>query len=344
MRFQITNPDPLRVLRSTLPVVLTSRHVRIDHESLASAAERIAHLRAEVPSWGDDLHFRDGSWRTAGWVLALDALNFCFWNQSPGLGSRWRVEYGGQSYDGYWALVAALRRAVDEGIELWEPDVLRGLSHSAVARLLRPELIGGPEIPLLELRHRNLVELGDGLTRFAAIYAAPFPGAHPVETFLASAGGSAVRLVEQVVEWFPSFRDVVDFRGNEVRFYKRAQILAGDLHAAFRGEGVGAFEDIDALTAFADYKVPQVLRQLGVLQYSSELSIRVDGFELIPAGSEQEVEIRAATIWACELIRQTLASRGVAMTASEIDWALWQAGQTASAGDRPYHRTLTGYY
>jgi hypothetical protein len=87
-----------------------------------------------------------------------------------------------------------------------------------------------------------------------------------------------------------------------------------------------------------------VLRRLGVLVYDDALARRIDARELIPAGSEPEVEIRAATIWACELIRQALVESDVSKTAMEIDWALWQAGQTASTDDRPYHRTLTGFY
>lgn len=39
-----------------------------------------------------------------------------------------------------------------------------------------------------------------------------------------------------------------------VTFYKRAQILIADLWLAFKGKSYGHFEDIDSLTAFADYR------------------------------------------------------------------------------------------
>lgn len=45
---------------------------------------------------------------------------------------------------------------------------------------------------------------------------------------------------------------------------------------ALQGQSYGAFHDIDQLTMFADYRVPVVLRDLGVLKYSSTLSKQVD--------------------------------------------------------------------
>jgi hypothetical protein len=42
---------------------------------------------------------------------------------------------------------------------------------------------------------------------------------------------------------------------------KRAQILIADVWACFNGEAYGAFADIDTITMFADYRVPQVCSQ-----------------------------------------------------------------------------------
>src|SRR5262249_15123838 len=134
-----------------------------------------------------------------------------------------------------------------------------------------------PEIPLFPARVVNLHELGRGLMT-------AYPDNNPVEAFVRDAHRSAARLVERVVSTFPSFNDVTTYDGHEVRFYKRAQILAADLHGAFAGQGLGAFDDLEILTAFADYKVPQVLRRLGVLVYADALAARVDSRVLIPTG------------------------------------------------------------
>jgi hypothetical protein len=42
-----------------------------------------------------------------------------------------------------------------------------------------------------------------------------------------------------------------------------------------QGRGLGSFHDIHKLTMFADYRVPVVLRELGVLKYDEDLGSRV---------------------------------------------------------------------
>lgn len=60
-----------------------------------------------------------------------------------------------------------------------------------------------------------------------------------------------------------------------VSFYKRAQILVGDIWACFKGEGIGKFHDIDYITMFADYRIPQVLVHFGAIRYSNPLLSRL---------------------------------------------------------------------
>lgn len=68
-----------------------------------------------------------------------------------------------------------------------------------------------------------------------------------------------------------------------------------------------SFFDVHMLTMFADYRVPQLLRQVGVLKYSEALSASIDQYHEIPVGSEEEVEIRAGTVIAVERIQAALA-------------------------------------
>jgi len=329
--------DPLGVLETTSRVVEMAEFVEIDDAAIETAAAEIARTNQAPPGWTDDLHFRDGTWRTAGWVLALDALNFCFWGVSKDPRRRWRVERGGIEYDGYWALVAALRRGLDEGFEPWDPAALANLTDREVAHLLRPSESGSPAIPLLAERGANLRELGRGLLE-------AYPGGEATTRLIAEAGGSAPKLAGIVARRFSSFNDVATLDGVEVRFFKRAQILVADLHGAFAGAALGRFDDLNQLTAFADYKVPQVWRGFGALRYREDLAQTIDARRLIPAGSREEIEIRAATVWACERIRQSAEAMGSALAAFEIDWALWLAGQSLGPHVAPYHRTETIFY
>lgn len=327
--------DPLGVLESTSLVVEQARWVAIDRKSVRDAAATLAQRSAPLPAWPADLHpaGRNES-ETANLTLVLDALNFCFWSIPGSDKPRWRVHYNGQTYDGYWALAVALRRAVERGVPLADAGYLSRIDEADVAGILSGES-GGEAIPLLRARFEHLREVGQVLERrWNGTFLTP----------IRHAAGSAPDLVRQVIDALPSFDDTAIYRGRQVRFYKRAQILVADLFGAFGGRGPGFFHDMETLTAFADYKVPQVLRRFGVLEYDPRLAGGIQRYELLDPGSDPEVEIRAATVWGVELIRQELAARGRDVPAYEIDWLLWDAGQSLPARTEPYHRTLTVYY
>ena len=324
--------DPLGVLTGAGEVVRTASLVAIDSRAVTRLSNEWTREPWPEQAGLDALHFTDGTERTANWVLALDALNFCFWAM-PGE-PRWRVEWRGQTLDGYAALAAALTRAVEEGRPLWDASYLADMTSGTLADILRP-VAGAPPIPLFDARLANVREVGGVLLER---YDGQFARA------CEQAGGSAVALARLLSREFSSFDDVAEWQGRTVPFLKRAQICVADLHAAFEGTRWGAFHDLDKLTAFADYKLPQLLRAAGVLEYAPPLASAVDHCVLIPPGSREEVEIRAATIWAVELLRRGLRERGIERTASAIDYRLWDASQRLGAEVRPYHRTRTIYY
>ena len=116
------------------------------------------------------------------------------------------------------------------------------------------------------------------------------------------------------------------------------------LYARFGGAQWGAFESLENLSLFADYKLPQILRELGILQYSPHLAKRVDTCEELPSGSSEEVEIRAATVCAGYQILAALKPRFPHATAVHLDALLWTAGQKSNRARLPYHRTRTISY
>jgi hypothetical protein len=118
-------------------------------------------------------------------------------------------------------------------------------------------------------------------------------------------------------------------------FYKRAQITANDLVLA----GVASFADIDRLTVFADNLIPHVLRHDGILQYAPELAEAIDAGRLLPAGSEQEREIRACAVHACELL-----ARRAGVPPRTLDNWLWNRGMHSPHSERPAHLTRTVFY
>jgi hypothetical protein len=132
----------------------------------------------------------------------------------------------------------------------------------------------------------------------------------------------------------PLFHDVWPYRGLEVPLFKRAQLAAGDLAlAGFE------FDDLHRLTMFADNLVPHVLRVEGVLRYEPNLLARIEGEELIPPGSEEEIEIRAVALHAVELLTEV-----VPLTAMQLDMWLWNEGRLPRYKAEPRHRTRTTAY
>jgi hypothetical protein len=335
----IPEPDTLGVLSSTLWVVEHASHVWIRKEQVDLVCSQLLgqYSPALEPVWYDRFHFHDGTERTVNWLLVLDALNFCFWAEKGK--PRWRVNYHGEILDGYWAEAASLTRAVEEGIALWDAGYLSTMSREDLAYVFRStkgaDGSSGEMIPLFDARLAHVHEVGRVLLeRHAGQFA------HMIE----KAQGRAVNLALLLAQEFTSFRDVAVYHSKDIRFLKRAQICVADLYGAFGGKRWGAFTDLDALTIFADYKLPQVLRHYGVLEYAPGLAQRIDNQELLQAGGEEEVELRAATIWACELLRREMSHiSGQAITAVEVDQLLWYIGQN-SAEMRPYHRTRTIYY
>lgn len=69
--------------------------------------------------------------------------------------------------------------------------------------------------------------------------------------------------------WF--YFVVVVFQDKRICFYKRAQILVADFWGMMEARGERSITNIDWLTMFADYRVPQALVYLGVLRYSDSL-------------------------------------------------------------------------
>jgi hypothetical protein len=283
----------------------------------------------ENPGWDHPCHYYDGSEETIRWIFVLDTLNHCFW---PDRGEPvWTVMYDNVRYSGYWALAASLKRAVARGFPITDAHYLAGIPMGDLEQIFS----GEGRIPLFYKRQENLREAGRGIS---ALWGGD------IIHMLRECGNSAMRIVQQVVNSFPSFRDEAVYGEEKVYFWKRAQIFAADVNAAFKGEGIGGLTGTDGLTAFADYKLPQVLRELGIISYSPDLEQKVDLCQSFTPGAEDEIEIRAATIYAAEAVRSVFIAKGRKADSVSVDAWLWRLGQLDEFRGKPYHRCRTIFY
>ena len=314
-----------RIRAACAEVHRRARFVRIDPERLRALA---AELASAPPSAShlDPAHQDLGSAEaTLAYVLTLDAINF---------GSGWFPHLCKRDgLSGYFTIATGLRERF-EAKGPWSAEELRRLTASECASTFGQDP-GVPEAAeLMGLFALALADLGELLARR---YAGRFEG--PVE----EARGSAAALVE-ILARMPFYRDVSRYEELEVPLYKRAQLTAADLSAAFRGQGPGRFRDLDRLTLFADNLVPHVLRREGVLVYEASLARRIDAEELVPAGSAEEVEIRAVAVHAVEQCVAEIARSGGRATAQALDTVLWNRGQRPEMKAHPRHRTRSVYY
>ncbi len=118
----------------------------------------------------------------------------------------------------------------------------------------------------------------------------------------------------------------------EDMFLKRAFLLPIMLHRR-----VQWFKDeIDIVPVPADYQLPKVLEGLGCISYDYKLSEKIQNNDLIPAGSLEECEIRAATMLAGKRLSEL---SGIKMC--DVDTYLWLKRNEI---DKPFHLTVTTNY
>jgi hypothetical protein len=314
-----------RIRGATAEVAHQAKFVRLVDAQIAPYAASLTAGGRPTPVYDTAHHARGSVAETVAFLLTLDTVNFGS-GYFPHLCKR-------PGMSGYFTVASALK-------ERWEREgpltgtELRGLGAADCVVLFGQEANVRPAQELMALFAHALNDLGLWLGRR---YDDDPLG--PVD----DAGHSAARLVELVSE-MPFFRDVSTYRGYEVPLYKRAQLLSADLAIAFDGQGPGSFHDLDRLTIFADNLVPHVLRVDRLLVYDDELLARIERGELIPAGSPEEIEIRAVAVHVVERIVGELSASGISVTARDLDYLLWNRGQGAAYKALPRHRTRTVFY
>lgn len=321
--------DFYNILKSAEFVVKHGSYVFLDKKKLKIAAEKI------LEKFNQGFETQDASFGSAGdfprdvqLVFIEDTVNFSFWSDKDK--PKWCVEWpaGNKINGGWYALKACFDRGLKENPKILDAGYLSSISLNDAKDFFRGA--DNVEIPLLKERAENLRETGKILLEnfhgkfINALHASQF---------------DALKLVDIIVKNFPSFRDVSIFNGEEIFFLKRAQITASDISYILANNSL-FFKNMERLTAFADYKLPQILRMFGIIKYSSELADKIDNLIELPHNSREEIEIRAMTIFAVELLKKEIKT----MSAWEIDNTLWLMSQDIQNIALPYHRTRTIYY
>lgn len=334
------------VLETTARVCRAPRHVRVvaaGVSHLAASLEDRAHLLACPPGPCPEPDLFNSDERHAQFLFIAASVNFSFWPDeeaqrwywphAPGEGCIDRCPPECQPQTGAVALGLSLRDVVRRGVPFTDASYLR--------RLMPPEfedLLGGSgRLPMLEERTQVINEAGSVLAKL-------FNG--EIATLVRLASQSADDALTLLFHNFPLFRDIPVLDGMPVYFLKRAQLFLADLFRVFAGSGLGRFDDVRRLTALPDYRLPQVLRAVGAIEYSQQLARHVDSCLPLRAGSREEIELRAATVQAVDALRAELVRRtGEEVLACLLDGELWRLAHGEECdGLSPHHRSRTIFY
>lgn len=314
---------PLSPRESGRFVAERSKDVFVEEEGVKKVAEKIYHLRHSN-------EFTALGWKKAhpmappptsdqalNWVFVVDTMNFSFWPDNEH--EQCEVTFRKRTYrGGYMAMCAAITRAMEEGIPITDPNYFSKMSLQDLEHVLRSE--NATPMPMIKERHQVLTEGGRVLLEHGGSF----------RSFISQAGNDAQKMVELIVEKLHSYRDETTFEGKRISFYKRAQILVADYWGTMAARGEQNIPNLDFLTMFADYRVPQGLVYLGVLRYSDSLMQALKNGELMTTGDRREVEIRGCTLWSVELIRAHLSKlveerdkQTCKINSAMIDFYLW---------------------
>ena len=306
-------------------VAAEARQVRIAGDPGAYASRLLgASTLPAAAAWDEETHFRGEDDETIAYVITLDAINFGS-GYFPHLEKR-------PGLSGYFTVALSLKERFEEQGPIAARD-LAGLTVQQVVEIFGQSL-GEP------VRDELMKHFTAALNELGAFIERHFSGSF---RRLVEVAGSAQGVVG-ILAGMPYFRDVPHYRGRAVPLLKRAQITASDLALALAGRPPADFDDLDRLTIFADNLVPHVLRLDGLLEYAPDLVERLERGELLEAGSEEEIEIRAVALHAVELMASALQRSGERVSARDLDILIWNRGQAAPYRGGSKHRTRTIYY
>lgn len=306
------------ILKSIEYVVANSEYVKIKEAKLKEFANHLemiqdSHWLDSSPYGLMDLSVED----IVNFLLIYESIDFSFWGDP-----KWSIETAEGKEDGSIALLYVL---LNDRKKRKNMDFSH-MNFEDFSYLLK----GNVTIPLIKERYAILQEV-------STIVRTKMDGDfyHFIKDKIKDTD-----LFELIIQSFPSFQDERYYKGRKIYFYKLAQLLTSDiLHIRKMKEKIDV--DYSHLLGCSDYKIPQILRSLGILEYHEELSQMVDYKKELKENSKYEVEIRANMLVAINRIQKELDYK---IPAIAINDYIWSCGRDKKVSLKPYHLTRTVNY
>jgi hypothetical protein len=322
------------VLDSLPPVIEHSRDVHTNVDRVQQVAGWMAYEELPMPDYQLPFGVGQGSPDEAiDFVMTADCVDTAFTDFKTH--TKFQVDYAGRHWSDSDALFACMKRAMDNGIPI--------LDGKFLAQVRRPELerifAGNIEIPMLDEKMEVWRQVG-------SVLAAKYDGRF--HNFVRSCPprlyDNGKGLIDRLAREFPRFNDVSEYDGHTIKFYKLPQLGIWFVYSTLRKTGQFPLEDLEKMTAFADYIVPVGLRLMGITSYSEKLENAINTYTMIPRDSAWEVEIRAHCIYATALLCAEINKKRAPenkVIIPQIDARFWIPYHTTSW---PHHLTKTIMY
>lgn len=301
-------------------------HITIEEAVIQQFANELDVQAIGKPPLDDVAHYLDQGADTLAFFLVLESINFGS-GYFPHLDNKLEGS-------GYFTIATYLTQHFQRN-GAFTPYRLTKVTPDDCASLFKQNPENEIAYELMQLFAQSLNQLG---VYVCEQFDSKF------EQLILAANHSAERFIQFLLS-IPSFQDIAIYKGQTIPFLKRAQIAVADTSLAFENKEWGHFKDLDQLTIFADNMMPHVLRRYGILTYSESLAHQIDHQQLIIAGSEEEIELRACAVHSVELIKARLQQLGHDLRALDIDYLLWNQGaDSLTQSTHPLHLTRTIYY
>ncbi len=319
-----------KVLHSIRPVIENLENVSIDHVQLTSEAKKLSTVNYEIKvAKNQDKRPEDIIRKT----MLVNTLNFAFTDFESQM--KYALNVGNNTFSDTDAMVYQIDQAVEEGIDFYDGHYLRDITETTFKSIFRANI----EMPMSKEKTDVLNQVGQILVEEYKGDWLNFVNSGPKKLYQNGEG-----LIERLVSQFERFRDTSIYLGEEVHFLKLAQLAFWGIHRELGKYGDFYIEDMENMTAFADYIVPVSLEKMKIITYSEKLKNKIEQGVLIESGSIEEIEIRAATLFVTaqlteEINKLRLDEKKIIIP--QLDFKLWT---DFHANKSPHHLTKTIMY
>jgi hypothetical protein len=229
-----------------------------------------------------------------------------------------------------------IQEAISSGVQLYDGNVLSDLDEKQLKSIFK----GNIEMPMMSERLDILLNVGAKLSDDYKGDWMNFINAGPKKLYDNGEG-----LIERLTSEFPRFDDTSQYDEKyNIHFYKLAQLAFWGIHAELAGTGDFYIEDMQSMSAFADYIVPVALEVMKIVEYSEELRNKITNGEIIARDSLEEIEIRSTSLYITAKLTEEINKRRPAeksIIIPQLDYRLWKQYH---ATHRPHHLTITTMY